>query len=59
MNGFNRSNDSSSNNINRRNFLGRAATGAASALGVGSGLFYKGLIRRADARFDQHLEALK
>ena len=38
MNGFNRSNDSSSNNINRRNFLGRAATGAATALGVGSGL---------------------
>jgi len=26
--------------------------------GVGSGRFYKGLIRRADARFDQHLEAL-
>jgi len=27
--------------------------------GVGSGRFYKGLIKRADARFDQHLEALK
>ncbi|MEJ0066791.1 MAG: type II toxin-antitoxin system RelE/ParE family toxin [Caulobacteraceae bacterium] len=27
--------------------------------GLGSGRFYKGLIKRADARFDQHLEALK
>lgn len=27
--------------------------------GVSSGRFYKGLIKRADARFDQHLEALK
>lgn len=27
--------------------------------GVISGRFYKGLIMRADARFDQHLEALK
>ena len=27
--------------------------------GVGSDRFYKGLIKRADARFDQHLEALK
>ena len=27
--------------------------------GVGSGRFYKALIKRADARFDQHLEALK
>ena len=27
--------------------------------GVISGRFYKGLIKRADARFDQHLEALK
>jgi hypothetical protein len=26
--------------------------------GVGSGRFYKGLIKRADTRFDQHLEAL-
>ena len=27
--------------------------------GVGSGRFYKALIKRADARFDQHQEALK
>ncbi len=27
--------------------------------GVISGRFYNGLIMRADARFDQHLEALK
>ena len=27
--------------------------------GVSSGRFYKRLIKRADARFDQHLEALK
>ncbi len=27
--------------------------------GVASGRFYKGLIKRADDRFDQHLEALK
>lgn len=27
--------------------------------GVVSGRFYKGLIKRADTRFDQHLEALK
>src|SRR5665213_1688362 len=27
--------------------------------GVSSGRFYKELIKRADARFDQHLEALK
>ena len=27
--------------------------------GGSSGRFYKGLIKRADARFDQHLEALK
>ena len=27
--------------------------------GVSSGLFYKGLIKRADSRFDQHLESLK
>jgi hypothetical protein len=27
--------------------------------GVSSGRFYKGLVTRADARFDQHLEALK
>ena len=27
--------------------------------GVSSGRFYKGLIKRADARFDQHLEALR
>ena len=27
--------------------------------GVGSGRFYKTLIKRADARFDQHLETLK
>jgi hypothetical protein len=27
--------------------------------GVSSGRFYKALIKRADARFDQHLEALK
>jgi len=27
--------------------------------GVSSGRFYKGLIKRADARFDQHLESLK
>lgn len=26
--------------------------------GVASGRFYKGLIKRADARFDQHLESL-
>jgi hypothetical protein len=27
--------------------------------GINSGRFYKGLITRADARFDQHLESLK
>jgi hypothetical protein len=27
--------------------------------GVSSGRFYSGLMKRADARFDQHLEALK
>ena len=27
--------------------------------GVGSARFYKALIKRADARFDQHLDALK
>jgi hypothetical protein len=27
--------------------------------GVSSGRFYKGLVKRADARFDRHLEALK
>ena len=27
--------------------------------GVSTGRFYKGLIKRADDRFDQHLEALK
>ena len=27
--------------------------------GVNSGRFYKALIKRADDRFDQHLEALK
>ncbi|MEI7573954.1 MAG: type II toxin-antitoxin system RelE/ParE family toxin [Phenylobacterium sp.] len=26
--------------------------------GLASGRFYKGLIKRADARFDQHLESL-
>ncbi|HEY2759779.1 MAG TPA: metallophosphoesterase family protein, partial [Pirellulales bacterium] len=38
MNGFNRSESNSLNNINRRNFLGRAVTGTATALGIGSGL---------------------
>ena len=32
---------------------------AGDKSGVGSDRFYKGLIKRADARFDQHLEALK
>jgi hypothetical protein len=27
--------------------------------GVASGRFYEGLVRRADARFDQHLETMK
>lgn len=31
----------------------------ASKSGVGAGHFYEVLIKRADARFDQHLEALK
>lgn len=31
----------------------------ASKSGVSTGRFYKTLIKRADARFDQHLEALK
>jgi hypothetical protein len=27
--------------------------------GAAPGRFYKGLVRRADARFDQHLETMK
>ena len=32
---------------------------AGDKSGVSSDRFYKGLIKRADARFDQYLEALK